>query len=176
MTDVVAQIMARVAELPRALVCIDGPAGAGKTTLATELARALNDTSVITMDALYDGWDDALSADLTDRLVAQIRDPFVAGASVRFHRYDWMAGAFTDTVDLGTPRRLVVEGVGSAQRVMRAHAALTVFLDVAPDLGRTRVLARDGEPSAAQIDRWQVQERTHFDTDGTRAAVDLYVP
>ena len=46
------------------IVTIDGPAGSGKTTLADELSISLSDgngpMSVVHLDELYEGWDDAL--------------------------------------------------------------------------------------------------------------------
>lgn len=55
-------------EKERPIIAIDGPAGAGKTTLAHEIFLALSTSAsvqVIHMDDLYDGWDNALSGDLT---------------------------------------------------------------------------------------------------------------
>ena len=52
----------------RPVIAIDGPAGAGKTTLAHEIFLALSNkmsVQVIHMDDLYDGWENALSKDLS---------------------------------------------------------------------------------------------------------------
>lgn len=166
----------RVATATRALVCIDGPAGAGKTTLSDALEATLQDVAVVHMDALYDGWHNALSDDLSRRLVTEVRDPFISGAPVRFRRYDWYKGDFADLLDLGTPRLLIVEGVGSAQLAMRIHATVSVFIDVEPAVGRHRVIERDGELSSAHIDAWQAAEGRHFAADGTRRGVDIYIP
>lgn len=172
----VESIAARIRELERALICIDGPAGAGKTTLADAIRERVTDAHVIHMDDLYAGWVDALSDDLAERLVAQIRDPFRALQPVRYQRYDWVAAAFAEFVELPTPRVLVVEGVGAAQAVMRAVADVTVFVDVEQAAGRARVIARDGDASAAHIDAWQRHERDHFARDRTRESVHLVVP
>ena len=81
-------IDARLREHQRALVCIDGPAGAGKTTLAEQLLAIRANAVVIHMDDLYDGWINALDEKLTARLVTQIREPFVAGHPIEYQRYD----------------------------------------------------------------------------------------
>ncbi len=55
-------------ESPKSVIAIDGPAGAGKTTLATNLALALAQdlrVQIIHMDDLYDGWDNALGLQLS---------------------------------------------------------------------------------------------------------------
>ena len=158
---------------PRALVCIDGPAGAGKTTLAEHLVQLRANAVVIHMDDLYDGWIDALDARLTARLVEHIRDPFVAGRPIAYPRYDWYVGAFVETVTIPPTDLLVVEGVASAQQAMRAAAAVSIFIDVDPAVGRQRVLDRDGEISVGHIDAWQAQEQAHFEADQTRDAVSI---
>lgn len=158
---------------PRALVCIDGPAGAGKTTLAQQIVELRADAVVVHMDDLYDGWVNALDERLTERLISQIRDPFLHELPVEYSRYDWYAGEFTETVSLPRSPLLVVEGVASAQRAMREVAALSIFIDVDPDVGRERVLLRDGALSADHIEAWQSQEQAHFAADGTRTGVTL---
>lgn len=171
-----ARIRARLRNHERALICIDGPAGAGKTTLASAFVDAFTDVHVIHMDDLYDGWSNALSADLTERLVSQVRDPFLAGTDVRYRRYDWYAAAFAEFIDVPAARLLVVEGVGAAQAAMREAAAVSVFIDVEPAIGRERVIARDGDVSAAHIDAWQVHEQAHFARDRTRESVHYVLP
>ena len=55
------------------LLAIDGPAGAGKTTLAAKLEAEYSVHSTVRtihMDDLYNGWDDALGISLTDTLEA----------------------------------------------------------------------------------------------------------
>lgn len=176
MINVVEQISARISTTTRALICIDGPAGAGKTTLADELLAVHADALVIHMDDLYAGWDEVFTDDLTRRLVTQIRDPFNIGAPIRYQRYDWHANRFADVIDVPDARLLIVEGVGAAQRAMREHAHISVFVDVEPEIGKTRVIDRDGDLSSGHIDDWQRQEQLHFALDRTREGVDVVLP
>ena len=155
------------------LVCIDGPAGAGKTTLADELLEHFPEAQIIHMDDLYNGWDDALDAGLTERLLTSIREPLRNGEPIRYQRYDWYADDFADFVELGVARFLILEGVGAAQAAMRDIATLSIFIDIDPAEGRARVIERDGTVSAEHIDAWQSQEQAHFAADGTRDAVQL---
>lgn len=169
-------IGARLTATSRALVCIDGPAGAGKTTLSELLLARHPHAQIVHLDDLYAGWDHALDAALTERLIRHIRKPFVAGEPIRYPRFDWYANRFGDDVEVLETTLLVVEGVGAAQAAMRSAATVSVFIDVDPEVGRTRVIERDGDTSAGHIDDWQRQEQRHFDADGTRRGVDLYLP
>ena len=59
------------------LVCIDGPAGSGKTTLAGRLADALGpDAAVVHLEDLYAGW--TLTGAVA-RLCAGVLRPIAAG-------------------------------------------------------------------------------------------------
>lgn len=55
---------------------IDGVAGSGKTTLASQLQLDLPGSQVVHMDDLYSGWKDPLSQDLTRRVCDEILNPF----------------------------------------------------------------------------------------------------
>ncbi|MFI9404468.1 uridine kinase [Nocardia sp. NPDC052316] len=85
-----AQIVARVqASEPRLgstkLVAIDGPGGAGKSTLAAQLARAC-DATVVPTDS-FASWDNAL--DWWPRLERQVLEPLGRDEVGRYQRYDW---------------------------------------------------------------------------------------
>jgi adenylylsulfate kinase-like enzyme len=70
------------------LVTIDGPAGSGKTTLAKELSISMSDASgpmsVVHLDELYEGWNDALGQKLFDRIEAWILAPIRNGLNPKF--------------------------------------------------------------------------------------------
>jgi len=70
------------------VVTIDGPAGSGKTTLATNLASKLEQASVIHLDELYEGWDKSLDQVLFERIQAWILKPLENGLPPKHLRYD----------------------------------------------------------------------------------------
>ena len=123
------------------------------------------------MDDLYAGWDDDLGGDLAARLLAQIVEPLRNGAPVRYQRYDWHSLQFEEWVEVPVVDWLIIEGVGAAQEVLRAIAEDSVFIDVEAELGKARVIARDGAASLPHIDAWQRKEQAHFEREGTRERV-----
>ena len=73
------------------LLAIDGPAGAGKTTLAAKLEAEYSVHStvrVIHMDDLYDGWDDALGQSLTD-VLREITAAHLSGNQCTIKIFNW---------------------------------------------------------------------------------------
>ncbi|WP_338087967.1 4-amino-4-deoxy-L-arabinose transferase [Nocardioides lijunqiniae] len=153
------------------LVCVDGPAGSGKTTLAAALAD-LAGAAVVHMDDLYDGWQGLprVGAQLDGLLLPLSRDE-----PGTYRRYDWLREEYAETVTVAPSPLLVLEGVGSGSR---AHAVLctTLVWVQAPDgLRLHRGLERDGPELEEQWRSWMVAEAEHFAEQGTRERADLLV-
>ena len=170
---------------PVRLVCVDGPAGAGKTSFAADLVRALapvhGEVPVVHGDGVYEGWDVVVGAPdrvaafaaLADRLDAQLLEPFRQGHDARLPTWDWYAGTWGVTVTVPPAPVVVLEGVGLAARRLREAAVLTVWLDADDEVRLARVLARDGDGIRAEMLAWQRDEARWHDLDGTRAAADV---
>jgi len=152
------------------LLAIDGPAGAGKTTLAAKLEAEYSVHStvrIIHMDDLYNGWDDALGQSLTDTLQA-ITDAYLSGNTCTIKIFNWHVMKF-DREELIVPTDyLILEGVGAAQKVVRDAGAITYWLDIDAETGLKRVLARDGAHIEKEMRQWQIQQSIHFAKDQTR--------
>jgi uridine kinase len=154
------------------LVCVDGPAGSGKTTLAGGLARALGGrAAVVHMDDLYAGW--TLTGAVA-RLAAGVLRPLADGTEGAYHRYDWAAGRFCPIpTPLPVPEVLVVEGCGSSPRALDGWTVLRIWVEAPADLRLARGLARDGSGLEPEWRRWQSTEAAEFAREGTRAHADL---
>jgi energy-coupling factor transporter ATP-binding protein EcfA2 len=154
------------------LVCVDGPAGSGKTTLAGAVAALRPGTPVIHMDDLYDGWEGL--PHLTDQLSGLLR-PLSTGEPGTYRRYDWHAGRYAETVTVTPGPLLVLEGVGSGSRT---HADLTTALAwvwAPAGLRLRRGLERDGEALADRWHQWMVDEDRYLAQEQVEARADLLV-
>ncbi len=156
------------------LVCVDGPAGSGKTTFAGRLADALGDgTGLVHLEDLYAGWT---LTGAVSRLSAGVLRPLAEGRPGSHHRYDWEAGRFADEpVAVPVPGVLVVEGCGSSPRTLDPWTTLRIWVDAPAPLRLSRGVARDGEDLAAHWRRWQETEARAFATENTRARADVRV-
>ena len=157
------------------VVLIDGPAGAGKTTLAEIISTNFTSVNLVHMDDLYDGWNIPLNTDLYSRIQLQILAPHLNSEESAYDVYDWAERSFQSKKQLPVRKILVVEGVGSAGIENRKLADLIVFIDVSPELGLNRVLKRDGLELSNEMQGWQVMETEHFENDGTKRAADFLV-
>ena len=174
---VASQVLARAPRLGRVrLVCIDGPAGSGKTSFAARLVERLAADQVrvgtVHLDDLYEGWS-GLEGSLWERLTAQVLGPLRSGAPGRYQRYDWVAGAFADWVDVPVPDVLVLEGCGAARQAAAPDAVLTVWVEAPAELRLARGLERDGEAMRDEWMAWTLREAAHFAREQTRARADV---
>ncbi|MGY1643656.1 uridine kinase [Geodermatophilus sp. SYSU D00703] len=154
------------------LVCVDGPAGSGKTTLAGALADRLG-APVVHMDDLYAGWT---TTGAFARLAAGVLRPLAAGQPGAYHRYDWGAGRF-DRSPIPVPSSdvLVVEGCGSCPRAADPWAVLRIWVEAPPEVRLARGLARDGVTLEPEWRCWQRTEAALFAAERTRERADVRV-
>lgn len=144
------------------LICIDGPAGSGKTTLAATLSAVLN-ASVVHMDAMYNGWAETLVESTWKRVAIEVLAPIAHGTDARVDMYDWNRGIRIPGV-IAVRDVLIVEGVGSCHPLIAEHADDLVWVDVADDFHMDRVIARDGEAVKEPMRQFQRLQEAYFDT------------
>jgi uridine kinase len=174
-----ADLAARVRSAPAQLggtrlVCVDGPAGSGKTTLARRLAGALGPAAhLLHMDDLFAGWT---MTGAVARLSAGVLRPLAEGRPGAFHRFDWPTGRFSAVpTPVPVTEVLVVEGCGSSRRLLDPWTTLRIWVEAPQDLRLARGLERDGADMAPQWHRWQRTEAAVFAAERTRERADLRV-
>jgi uridine kinase len=155
------------------LICLDGPSGAGKTTLAQILA-AETGACVVHMDDLYGGWDGLDRA--WPRLEAWVLEPLRAGCTARFRAFDWRADTFAGPLQRIRPGRIVLaEGCGSAPRAADGVARLIVWVDAPAPIRWERTRRRDGSSAEASLRAWAAAEAEHFAREQTQSRSDVTV-
>lgn len=162
-------------DISQPIIAIDGPAGAGKTTLAHDIKLALAQRysiSEIHMDDLYDGWDNALTAQLTDVLTHLVAAHKKSDA-ISLSTYDWHKGEFSPATQLERTELLILEGVGSGQISIRDSLAALIWIDIEDSQGLARVLERDGREIEGQMKKWLSTQEQHFRDEGTQNAADF---
>ena len=153
------------------LICIDGPAGSGKTTLAEEIAE-LSGAPVLHMDDMFEGWDGLPG--ITDQLDTLLR-PLAAGRSGSYRRWDWPGNAWAETVLVPPAPLLVLEGVGSGSADVADLITVLAWVEVPYDLRMARGLERGGIGVAENWRQWAADERALFDREGTRERADVVI-
>lgn len=157
------------------VIAIDGRAGSGKTTFADNLGLYLSrkrKIEILHLDEIYSGWDTALGENLTltlNSIISTLREC----KSPTLDIYNWGSSAFDSKRTIPTCDVLIIEGVGSAQRIVRDVSTVSIWLEIDPRIGLERVLARDGREIEAQMSAWQISEEKHFISESTKENVDF---
>ena len=186
-----AELVRRVLDHPATLgagrlLCVDGPAGSGKTTLAAALDRGLRDAlpspgapagrprvRTVHMDDLYPGWSglEAGMRTLASSVVAPLRD----GRPGRYRRWDWHRDGFAEERVVDPVDVLVVEGVGSGCAAVADAVTCLVWVSAPGDVRRERGTARDGEGVREHWAAWQRREAVVLARERTRERADVRV-
>ncbi|MBO0608144.1 AAA family ATPase [Myceligenerans salitolerans] len=171
--EVLGGLLDRVRSVDARLVCVDGPAGSGKTTLAAQLADAL-EVPVVHMDDLYEGWEAGPTGGAAN-LRRWVLEPLAAGRHARYRRYDWEGACWAEWHDVPPSVHLVVEGCGSAARQVDGFpgGVLRIWVEADDDERLRRGLARDGEEARDHWIRWMRDEGDHFARERTRERADV---
>jgi energy-coupling factor transporter ATP-binding protein EcfA2 len=168
------QLIEALSEIARGvdqpIIAIDGPAGAGKTTLASTISLALSphiSTTVIHMDQLYPGWEGALGDELTKTLT-WVTTCHKAKRPLLFSSFNWASKEFDSPKSHPSTQLLILEGVASAQIAIEESLATSIWLDLYPADGYQRVIERDGENISHEMKQWLVTQEQHFAADRTK--------
>ena len=127
---------------------------------------------VIHLDELYNGWDEALSEELFQRL-SQLIAAQQAGKVTELAIYDWSAASFSGTREIKAVQLLIIEGVGSSNQLLQSNLTTSIWLDIEQGIGLARVLDRDGQEIHDQMIKWQKMESEYFVRDLTRERADF---
>lgn len=179
--ELVATVLAAPARLPGSrLVCIDGRAGAGKTSLSADLALACSATSPVTspvttvhMDDVYEGWSGLPAA--ADQVFHQLIEPWMAGRAGTLAAWEWRAHRRLGAVPVEPAPLILLEGVGSWSRRYADAVSTLVWLECEEQTRRLRALERDGGVFDAHWDSWAADERLVHVREQTPMHADVVI-
>lgn len=158
------------------IIAIDGRSGAGKTTLAIELAARLREhhkVSLFHLEDIYPGWN-GLAAGI-ERYTSTVLAPLHRGEPAHWVSWDWQAHYDGEPRTTQPAEIVLVEGVGAAAAAARPFLSAVVWADAPEQDRRSRALARDGESYEPYWDEWAAQEQEWLAADDVPAHADVRV-
>lgn len=171
--EVVGRVLAAPPTLgPGRLVCIDGPAGSGKTTLAAAVVDVAPDARVVHCDELLHGWRGLPGLAGS---VATLLEPLSRGEQGRWTRWDWAAGDWAESHPVGPGGLLVLEGVGCWSPAIAPLVGVLAWVEADSSLRLRRGIARDGEQMRPHWEQWRLDEDALLARLGTRDHADVVV-
>lgn len=158
------------------IIAIDGRSGAGKTTLAVELAarlRAHHRVSLFHLEDIYPGWNGLMVG--IDRYVATVLEPLSRGDAATWTSWDWEKHYDGDSRVTLPAEIVIVEGVGAGAATARPLLSAVIWADSPEEIRRTRALGRDGGTYEPYWDQWAAQEEEWLRADDVPGHADVRV-
>ena len=178
MTAVVRRLADLAADLrsapgPVRIVGIDGCGGAGKTTFAARLSRALDDAPVVHTDDFASHEE---PIEWWPRMLAQVIEPLLHNRTASYRPYDWVSRSLSPlTVAIDPAPVVIIEGVGATRSAWRDRLALRIWVETSRALRLARGLERDGEAMSDFWVWWMAAEERYVETDQPMRYADLVV-
>jgi uridine kinase len=137
-------------------VLIDGPSGAGKTTLAQLIAENWphGGAEVFHLDDVYPGWEGLVAGSAITEALLSVR---ASGKPAHWQRFDWHADAHAEWNEIDPLHPLIVEGCGCLTSISAKSAQVRLWVQAPDDLRQLRALARGGEDYESHWQMWDDQ-------------------
>lgn len=171
----------KMAQQERVLLAIEGGSASGKTTLSQLLSRIYGCT-VFHMDDFFLRPEQRTPERLAEpggnvdreRFHEDVLKPLTAGTPIRYQRYDCHTQTLQPPVDVIPTPLTVVEGAYSLHPLLADCYDLSVFLRIAPELQRQRILKRNGPEMAERFFAlWVPLEHHYFEAMDPASRCDL---
>lgn len=142
--------------VPAPTIVIDGPSGAGKTTMAELVAQHWlgGSASVFHLDDVYPGWSGLQEGSDVAQTLLRER---AAGKPAHWQRYDWFSGQHAEWHMLDPLRPLIVEGCGALTSASVDASQARLWVSAPDDLRKHRALSRGGEDFERHWSDWDEQ-------------------
>ena len=154
------------------VVAVDGPGGAGKSTLAARIADALGGAQVAHTDD-FASWEVPL--DWWPRLRDELLEPLARNEPARYRCTDW-TGQGVERYETIRPADVVLlEGVSASRSAFRPYLAYAIWVETPRDARLARGLARDGEDARPLWERWMAEEDEYVARERPHERADAVV-
>ena len=159
------------AGMPARIIAVDGPGGAGKSTLAECLAHQLG-ALIISADD-FASWEIPMGSGAA--LLETVLIPIAAGQSVEFEPTAW-GGSPKARVLIEPAEFMILEGVGSSREEFRPYLSFCIWVETPRELRLRRGLLRDGEDAGSRWRDWMAAEDAYIERERPAEHADLVLP
>ena len=153
------------------IVAVDGPGGAGKSSLARRLAQEL-DAQVIHTDD-FASWENPI--DWWPDLLELALEPLAAGEPARFRPTSW-GEEEREPVQIEPGGIVILEGVSASREAFRPYLAYAIWIETPRDVRLRRGLERDGAQTLTQWEEWMADEDRYVERERPAEHADLVLP
>jgi uridine kinase len=142
------------------IVAVDGPGGAGKSSLADRLAHELAAPVVRTDD--FASWENA--SDWWPELIEQALKPLAAGKPACYRPSSW-GDEKREPVEIEPAEFVILDGVTASRDAFRSYLAYSIWIETPRELRLKRGLERDGAEALGQWEDWMDAEDRYVERE-----------
>ena len=170
-------------EKKNVIIAVEGGSASGKTTLGNELSQYYG-CNVFHMDDFFLRPEQRTKERLAEpggnvdreRFYEEVVIPLSKGEMVEYRRFDCSTFDLQPAIRIETCRLTIVEGAYSTHPEFGKYYDLSVFLDIAPELQKERILERNGSEKAERFFReWIPMEKKYFEVFHIKEKCDIMI-
>ena len=154
------------------VIAVDGPGGAGKTSLAERLSRELGGAPIIHTDD-FASWDNPLN--WWPELIDKALKPLAEDRPARYRPNSW-GGPEREPVEIHPGGFVILEGVTASREAFRPYLTYSIWIETPRVLRLQRGLERDGEEASAQWEKWIAEEDEYIELEKPQERADRVLP
>jgi len=154
------------------IVAVDGPGGAGKSTLAELISHALGGAPVVHTDD-FASWD--VPTEWWPRLLEQVLVPLSENRTASYQRYDWVQRQLTEWHELDPCSYVILEGVSASRLAFRPYLSFSIWIETPREERLRRGLERDGAESLPMWEEWTAGEDSYIEREDPVANADIVI-
>lgn len=124
------------------------------------------------MDQIYNGWKTPFDEHFTEALLQIVRAHKRAEV-IPLAQYNWHESAYDERRLLPPTQLLILEGVASTHSSIREELTASLWIEIEPQIGLDRVLARDGKEISDEMNQWLVLQAQHFTDNDSQMKADF---
>lgn len=169
-----------IKESSRVIVSIEGGAGAGKTTLGAELHQKFGG-NLYHMDDFF--LPPALRTEARrampggnvhfERFYDEVIEGIISGEDFSYGVFDCTVGKIQNHVTAYKSNLHIIEGVYSAHPYFGEIYDFRIFLDIAPELQKKRIMERNPQKAKDFLKTWIPLENQYFSAFDVRGKSDI---
>lgn len=163
------------------VVAIAGRGGAGKSTLAHQLAMRVIDSAVVPLDDFLVK-DSLLHPRVEEhfdlsRVEREVLISFTQGLAFNYRRLDWHSGALVPIDGIIDSTLIVIEGICAFEPPLESYVDLKVWVDTPANIATSRGRERDaGNENAEHWDAWERHDTDYIARCQPDRRADVVIP